>query len=502
MQPRNTNDRGSSAWDTTLTDLFSIMPNSLWLEDYSALYRLFQSWRAESVTDLREWLEADTKRVIACSACIKVLHVNHKTLELLKATSFEALAARLGDVLRDDMLEAHIDELEQLWLGNERFESKSVNYTLDGDRLDVLIKAVILPDHEHRWDRVLVSLDDITELEQAHRELAKQERYATGIFEHAPVSLWVEDFSKIKSLLDEVREQGITDFRTFTDVHPEFVDRCMAEIRVLDVNQHTLKMFKASSKAELLSRLPDVFTDEMQPHFKEQLIDLWENRLFIQREVLNHALDGSPLNIHLQFSVFAGHENTWNKVLLALTDITARKKAEAYLEYLGKHDVLTKLKNRAYYVEELNRLERKGPFPVTVIMIDLNNLKHVNDVQGHGAGDELLRRAGEVLAQTAGKQHSAMRIGGDEFAILMPGANEEARNALLENLSKVTELNNQFYTGPALQMAIGWAKCDKGERIEEAIREADRAMYDNKRQFYEKTNKADLSGFQPGLDIA
>ncbi|MFA7624985.1 MAG: GGDEF domain-containing protein [Pusillimonas sp.] len=482
MQPGNTID----TWGMILADFFNVMPNSLWLEDYSALFDLFNQWRADGVTDLRQWLTEDNRRVAACSACIKVLRVNQKTLELLKATSYEELAARLGDVLRDDMLEAHIEELEQLWQGSEHFESKSVNYTLEGDRLDVLIKAVVLPDHEKRWDRVLVSLDDITELEQAHKQVARQERYATGIFEHAPVSLWVEDFSKIKSLLDEVRDRGITDFRTFTDVHPEFVERCMAEIQVLDVNRYTLQMFKAESKEALLASLPEVFREEMLPHFREQLIDLWEGHRFLQREVLNHALDGSPLNIHLQFSVFSGYEHTWGKVLLALTDITARKKAEAYLEYLGKHDVLTKLKNRAFYVDELTRLERKGPFPVTVIMIDLNNLKEINDVQGHGAGDDLLRRTGEVLQQATGKNCTAMRIGGDEFAILMPGASAEARDLLLANLAKVTELNNQFYTGPALQMAIGWAVCRQGERIEDAVRQADHLMYENKRKFYEE----------------
>lgn len=74
-------------------------------------------------------------------------------------------------------------------------------------------------------------------------------------------------------------------------------------------------------------------------------------------------------------------------MLVALTDITARKKAKAYLELLGKHDVLTKLRNRSFYVDELNRLERKGPWPVTIIMADLNGLKRVSDQLGHAAGD-------------------------------------------------------------------------------------------------------------------
>ena len=125
--------------------------------------------------------------------------------------------------------------------------------------------------------------------------------------------------------------------------------------------------------------------------------DLWNGRLFHQREVLNYALDGSERHLLLHFSVFPGYERDWSLVQIALTDITARKKAEAYLEYLGKHDVLTKLHNRAFYMDELNRLERKPLRPVSAIVIDLNGLKDANDTLGHDAGDALLRRLGEVL---------------------------------------------------------------------------------------------------------
>jgi hypothetical protein len=81
------------------------------------------------------------------------------------------------------------------------------------------------------------------------------------------------------------------------------------------------------------------------------------------REVTNYTLNGDKLHIHMQFSVLEGHEHDWSLVLVSLVDITARKKAEAYLEYLGKHDVLTRLRNRAFYADELNRLARRGPGP-------------------------------------------------------------------------------------------------------------------------------------------
>jgi diguanylate cyclase (GGDEF)-like protein len=473
-----------------LLDFFDVTPTSLWLEDYSQLRALFERWRAAGVTDLRRFLEEDPRRVAECSACIRVLKVNRHTLDLYGARDYEQLAAHLSKVLRDDMFQAHVGELEQMWSGQSTFESKSVNYTLAGRRMDILLRGVILPGHEADWSRVLVAIEDVSALEEARHRAAASEQYALGVFEHAPVSLWVENFSAIRELLDEVRMQGIVDFRTFTDVHPEFVERCMSEIQVLDVNHYTLGMYRAPDKATLLARLPEVFRDEMRPHFREQLLDLWEGRLFQQREVVNYALDGSELNVHLQFSVFPGHEAQWDLVLLALTDITARKKAEAYLEFLGKHDVLTKLKNRSFYVDELNRLQRKGPFPVSAIVVDMDNLKTVNDQLGHAAGDALLRRAGEVLAKAIQKPYQAARIGGDEFAVLMPGADARDVETVAESITQLVELNNQFYGGPKLSFSLGMATCEEGESVEAMLREADSAMYEAKRRRNENSRAA------------
>ena len=464
--------------------MFDLAPVSLWLEDYSGLKQLFNEWRAAGVTSLREYLEADPGRVRACSSRIQVLKVNRKTLSLFEAESLAHLVSNLDRIFRGDMLKTHVDELVQLWNGGLEFGGNAVNYALSGKRLDIQLKGTILPGHEERWDRVLVAIEDVTERETARRELATSEIYARGLFEHSPVSLWVEDFSAVKQLLDDVRQQGIRDFRTFTDVHPEFTSRCLSEIRVIDVNRHTLDLFDAPDKKTLLGSLGEVFREEMKEHFREQLIDLWQGKIFQQREVVNYSLTGDELHLHLQFSVLPGYEHDWSLVQVALTDITARKRAEAYLEYLGKHDVLTKLYNRSFYVDELNRLERKGPFPVTVVIIDLNGLKMANDQMGHAAGDALLRRAGEVLSKAVDKPSCVARIGGDEFALLLPGTEERDAKLVLESIENLLEVNNQFYTGLTLSFSMGIATSEPGERLEAVVKLADLRMYEAKRAYY------------------
>lgn len=467
--------------------LFEAAPISLWLEDYSALKTLFGTWRAQGVQDLEAYLREDPARARQCTQCFQVLKVNQQTLRVFSASSQQELVQRLGEIFRDDMFEQVVAELCYLWSGTLDFSNQTVNYTLDGRRIDVQIHVRVLPGHEDSWDRVMVSLEDITERTRARQLLAHSERYARDLFDYSPVSLWVEDFSGVKRLMDEARANGIVDFRVFISVHPEFVSRCAERIRVLDVNRQTLEMFAAKSREDLLERLDLVFRDEMHASFAEQLFDLWHGKTVQLREVINYSLNGELINIHMQFAVLAGHEATWDLVLVSLVDITARKKAEAYLEYLGKHDSLTRLHNRAFYVDELNRITRKGPWPLSILAMDLNCLKRVNDAEGHAAGDAVLRRTGEVLASaTTGQPFCVARIGGDEFVALLPGSDERVAQGLKERIESMIELNNQFYPGQKLSLAIGMATCAQASQVEAALHEADQAMFREKTRFYEE----------------
>ena len=137
--------------------------------------------------------------------------------------------------------------------------------------------------------------------------------------------------------------------------------------------------------------------------------------------------------------------------------------------------------------DEIGRLNRRGPFPVGVLAVDLNGLKATNDEFGHSAGDALLRRAGEALKKALGDNMQAARVGGDEFACLLPRNGEAEMANLAESIKMVVDLNNQFYQGPRLSLAVGTAVCKAPGELEKALRAADDAMYAAKRSHYQGT---------------
>ena len=464
---------------------FELSPIAMWLEDYSDIKKQFDIWREQGVQDLFSFLQEDESRILDCARKIKLLKVNSKTLELYQAKDYEHLCQNLHLVFKGDMTKSHIKELVALWNGETHFSNSAVNYTLTGDRLDIQLKGIVLPQHEHDLSLLLITTEDITPYTEACRLEEKSRHLAEARFMYSPTSLWVEDFSRIKTKLDNVRALGIEDFKTFLDVHSDFINECIKDIVIIDVNQATLDLFGAPNKDTLYKNMHKVFAQEMVKTFREQLIELWNGNIHHHREAINYALDGSIRHVLLQFSVFPDYQEDWGMVQVALTDITARKKAENYLEYLGKHDVLTKLYNRAFYTTEINRLERNMLRPVSCIFMDMNGLKELNDTLGHDVGDNLLQRMGNILNQLVQQTlYSACRIGGDEFVVLLPGADEAALQNCLQSLQELLFVDNQFYSHQPLSLSTGYATNKDGERKEDMLKRADMIMYQEKRDYY------------------
>lgn len=164
-----------------------------------------------------------------------------------------------------------------------------------------------------------------------------------------------------------------------------------------------------------------------------------------------------------------------------IRDVGERKKVEEELKYLSTHDSLTGLYNRAYFEEELRRLQKSRSFPVSLVICDLDGLKMVNDALGHERGDELLCRAARVIAGCVRASDVVARVGGDEFVVILPGADRQVAEAVAERILAEVERDNPDHPDLPLSLSVGTATAqDPSRPLREVYREADDAMYRDK----------------------
>ncbi|MBE0672953.1 MAG: sensor domain-containing diguanylate cyclase [Anaerolineales bacterium] len=467
------------AGEEYLITLFEYAPISLWEQDFSSIKRLFDELRQTGVESLESYLDEHPSFVDECMRQIKVLNVNEKTVSMLGAKSKADLAANLDRVFRDGMRHHFREELLALWNGDESWSGEGINYTLDGDPLDILLHWRILPEYKTTWERVLVTIENITARKRAERRFQ-------SLFESSPISLWEEDYSAIKAYFDLLREQGVENLQEYLEKQPDLVSQFAGLIKVINVNQKTLELFGASSKQHLNQNLELIFRDEMKVHFAKELVDLWNGKLVYEREGINYSLAGEPINIQLDFRIMPGHEDDFSWALVSIQDITSRKKAEEYLRYLGTHDAMTGLYNRAFFEETIIKLENQRKEPISIVVLDLNYLKRANDTLGHQAGDKLIRRTAEVITAAFGQGHVAARIGGDEFAAVLTGVDEVMVAEYIKQIHALIALNNKYYREPELSISIGASTSFPGVSLEKVIGMADDAMYRNKSEYHRR----------------
>src|SRR6202045_2760879 len=152
------------------------------------------------------------------------------------------------------------------------------------------------------------------------------------------------------------------------------------------------------------------------------------------------------------------------------------------LRNLAMVDPLTGLYNRRFAEQrlaaEVSRSERRG-HPLTVMTMDLNDFKHINDTYGHPAGDQVLQEFASHLNKVIRGSDLAVRLGGDEFLVVLPECTLEQLKLVLQRLSSF-ELDWQGQKIP-VSFSAGWKDYEMGDRPEEMLARADQALYTNKR---------------------
>ncbi len=167
-------------------------------------------------------------------------------------------------------------------------------------------------------------------------------------------------------------------------------------------------------------------------------------------------------------------------VIIILRDATERRRVEQELRYHSTHDALTDVYNRAYFQTEVERFDLARQ-PTSVIIVDVDGLKEINDAQGHAAGDRMLCRMAAALRSSFRKEDVVARIGGDEFAVLLPGVGASGlRDAIRRLLADVHRMN-EVHGGPPVRFSLGTGTALVPGTLEQTICRADEQMYRQKK---------------------
>lgn len=248
------------------------------------------------------------------------------------------------------------------------------------------------------------------------------------------------------------------------DVNPAF--QRMLGYRLDEVSNCLLTDFAHSEDAQLDANLFQELAAGMRGHY--------------QVEKRFYRKDGHLIWGNLTVSLIRQADGSPQFAVGMVEDITERKRAEERLKYLGTHDTLTGLHNRAYFEEELSRLGQARSYPISLLVADVNSLKETNDNLGHAVGDEVLRRTAQVLTSAFRAQDVIARVGGDEFVVIFPETDGDMVNKAVGRARDLLAAHNDTHGGPPLSVSLGAATAEKGTSLVEALKIADERMYRDK----------------------
>ncbi|HWQ46601.1 MAG TPA: diguanylate cyclase [Longilinea sp.] len=189
----------------------------------------------------------------------------------------------------------------------------------------------------------------------------------------------------------------------------------------------------------------------------------------------------TPFYMETNTAVICDSTGKPSRLMIIARDISERVQAEIELQYLSTHDVLTGMYNRSYFEKQMESLRYPQDYPVSIVMIDVDGLKPVNDNFGHAAGDALLKKTAHVLNRVFRQQDTIARVGGDEFAVLLPETGQNVACELYSRIHAMLKKHASSAGSKQLRLSIGVATEEQDRPLTFALHSADEQMYAEKK---------------------
>lgn len=259
----------------------------------------------------------------------------------------------------------------------------------------------------------------------------------------------------------------------------------------IDINDEFEKTFKFKLEELKGMTVDDIMNKSHKNSADKEATKILLSGKHIELEGTRYDKEGSPIECLIKgIPVVIDGKMVGGYVMYI--NIRKLKEKEEKILYISFHDYLTGLYNRRYFESQLKENNKPWKLPVSLIVADIDLLKRINDEYGHYEGDNSIKMIAGILKSVTRSSDIVARIGGDEFALILPESNEKIVKKIISRIEKkFKNINKQIDFN--LSLSVGYAiKNNTEEDLNEVFKKADKNMYKNKN--FKKKKSIDIYG--------
>lgn len=170
----------------------------------------------------------------------------------------------------------------------------------------------------------ILFIRNISFQKKIHKNQIENLRLYFSLFEDSPIPIWDEDFSELKTTIEQLKMMGINDFEAYLEQNPEQINAFASKIRVNKINNAVVILNEARSKEEVLSKIPHLRTKEFPKYIIKQVVALANDERICEFDAILKTVKGNIRHVLFKWTVVKGHEADYSRVYLTTTDLTNR----------------------------------------------------------------------------------------------------------------------------------------------------------------------------------
>ncbi|MFT7556629.1 MAG: PAS domain S-box-containing protein, partial [Planctomycetota bacterium] len=311
--------------------LFDLAPIALQEQDWSRAKSLIDRLTAEGVEDIRSYLNKNPRLIYKLGDVLEIRGINQTALQMFQAPDKATYTNWIHNVPCAPFREEILDRLDNLSQGIRHYNNESTSVRMNGDTFPVLITSTLVSDDADDWSQIYISIIDLTSLNEALAQQRESELRYRRLFNLAPIALYVQDFSKGRKILDDLRKQGIDDIQSHLEHNPGLLSSNNSVSSFLNANQEVLRLYQFADMNLFKTWLSNDFSPEGHSRMVERLLRFNSGERKVSVETTATRFNGERFPILQTIEIVGDDESDWSRVYTTIQDLTERHKAEVEL---------------------------------------------------------------------------------------------------------------------------------------------------------------------------